>query len=105
MACVIRGNEFVQSSQTWALAKTPEKHGDLASVMAALARALARHCVMLFPFVPGKAQALWEQIGAPGRVEDQRFDALTTIDATGWRVRKRDPLFPKPSTAAADRGQ
>ncbi|MGH7639035.1 MAG: methionine--tRNA ligase [Gemmatimonadaceae bacterium] len=95
MACVIRGNEFVQSSQPWALAKSPEKRDELASVMAALARALARHCVMLFPFVPAKAQALWEQLGAPGRVEDQRFEALTTLDVTGWRVNRGDPLFPK----------
>ena len=96
MTCVTRGNEFVQSSQPWALAKTAEKRDELASVMAALTRALARHCVMLSPFVPAKAQALWEQLGAPGRVEDQRFSGLAALDATGWRVRKADPLFPKP---------
>ena len=98
MSCVTRGNEFVQSSQPWTLAKSPEKRDELASVMAALTRALARHCVLLYPFVPSKAQALWQQLGAPGRVEDQRHDKLAALDATGWRVRKGDSLFPKPTT-------
>jgi methionyl-tRNA synthetase len=100
MSCVTRGNEFVQSSQPWTLAKTADRRDELASVMAALARALARHCVLLFPFVPSKAQALWEQLGAPGRVEDQRMGKLTALDATGWRVRRSDPLFPKPTVSS-----
>lgn len=96
MACVTRGNEFVQTSQPWALAKTPEKRGELERVLASLARALARHCVLLFPFVPGKARALWAQLGAPGDLADQRLDALDTLDAKEWRVQKGAPLFPKP---------
>jgi methionyl-tRNA synthetase len=95
MASVSRGNEYVQSSQPWALAKSPEKRAALESVLAALARALARQCVMLFPFVPHKAEELWEQLGAPGHVGEQRFDALTSMDANGWRVKKGAPLFPK----------
>jgi methionyl-tRNA synthetase len=100
MACVTRGNEFVQSSQPWTLAKTSDGRDELASVMAALTRALARQCVLLFPFVPAKAQALWEQLGGPGRVEDQRMEKLTALDATGWRVRRSDPLFPKPTASS-----
>src|SRR5688572_17115857 len=99
MSSVTRGNEFVQSSQPWALAKSPEKRDELAAVMAALVRALARHCVLLFPFVPAKAQALWEQLGAPGRVEDQRFSELASLAPAGWKVRKADPLFPRPLAA------
>ena len=95
MSCVTRGNEFVQSSQPWTLAKSPDKRGELASVMSALARALARHCVQLSPFMPSKAQALWEQLGAPGRVADQRFSGLSALDASGWKVRKGEPLFPR----------
>jgi len=104
MSCVTRGNEFVQSSQPWALAKSPEKRDELASVMAALMRALARQCVLLFPFVPTKAQALWEQLGAPGHVEDQRISELAALDSSGWKVRKGDALFPKKSTPASDGG-
>ena len=95
MACVTRGNEFVQTSQPWSLAKSPEKRQELERVLAALARALARHCVLLFPFVPGKAQALWTQLGAPGDLPSQRFENLASLDAKEWRVRKGAPLFPR----------
>jgi methionyl-tRNA synthetase len=100
MASAIRANEYIQTMQPWALAKSPDSRVALETTLGTLARSLARQCVMFFPFVPGKAQALWEQLGGPGRVEDQRFDALNTLDATGWRVRKGEPLFPKPAATA-----
>jgi len=101
MACAIRGNEYVQTMQPWALAKSQETRGALETTLGTLARSLGRQAVMLYPFVPVKAQTVWEQLGAPGRVEDQRFDTLAKLDATGWRVRKGDPLFPKPPSPTA----
>jgi methionyl-tRNA synthetase len=95
MLSVARGNEFVQSSQPWALAKDPARRGELETVLAALARHLARHAITLFPFIPAKAAALWHQLGAPGRIEDQRFSSIGALDATGWRVQKGDALFPR----------
>jgi methionyl-tRNA synthetase len=64
-------------------------------------RQLARQAVLFAPFMPAKSQTLWEQLGAPGRVVDQRFVDLPSIDAAGWKVRKGDGLFPreKPATA------
>jgi methionyl-tRNA synthetase len=100
LASMVRGNEYVQTTQPWALAKSPETRGALETALGALARTLARQCVMLYPFVPAKAQELWNQLGAPGRVEDQRFDTLMRLDATGWRVKKGESLFPKPLTAS-----
>ena len=97
MACVTRGNEFVQVSQPWALSKQPESRDQLDQVLGTLMRALARQCVLLHPFVPGKAQEAWEQLGGPGRVEQQRLATLATLDAAGWRVKKGAPLFPKPA--------
>ncbi|HTE46512.1 MAG TPA: methionine--tRNA ligase [Gemmatimonadaceae bacterium] len=96
MACVARGNEFVQSSQPWALAKNPERRGELESVLAAIMRQLARHAIHLTPFMPHKSQELWEQLGGPGRVDEQRFANVEALDVTGWRVAKGASLFPKP---------
>lgn len=98
LASVARGNEYVQTMQPWSLAKTPDTRPALESTLGSLARTLARQCVMLFPFVPVKAQELWQQLGAPGRIEDQRFDSLMQLDATGWKVTRGQPLFPKPLT-------
>ena len=101
LAAAIRGNEYIQTMQPWALAKSPDTRAALETTLGTLVRSLARQCVMLFPFVPAKSQSLWEQLGAPGRVADQRFDALAGIDAAGWLVRKGDPLFPKPAAPTA----
>jgi methionyl-tRNA synthetase len=95
MASVARGNEFIQSSQPWAMAKDPARRAELEATMAALARHLARHAVLLFPFMPGKADQLWRSLGAPGSIEDQRFSGLSAIDASGWKVSKGEPLFPR----------
>ncbi len=100
-ATVTRGNEFVQSSQPWALAKDPAKRGELEAVLASIIRQLARHAIHLAPFMPVKAQELWEQIGGQGQVADQRFANVSSLDVTGWKVAKGSPLFPKPAPASA----
>jgi methionyl-tRNA synthetase len=96
MASVSRGNEFVQASQPWALAKSPDNRAQLESVLASIARQLARHAIHLAPFMPNKAQELWTALGGPGRVEDQRFAGVAALDVGGWRVTKGASLFPKP---------
>jgi methionyl-tRNA synthetase len=98
MSSVARGNEFVQSSQPWALAKDPAKKAQLASVLSAIARQLARHAIHLAPFIPNKSQELWALLGAPGNVADQRFSGVDSLDVAGWRVTKGASLFPKPQT-------
>ena len=98
MACVSRGNEFVQVSQPWALSKSPELREQLDNVLGTLIRALARQCVLLHPFMPGKAQDAWDQLGGPGRVESQRLDGIANLNPSGWRVKKGASLFPKPAT-------
>jgi len=99
MACAARGNEFVQASQPWALAKNQATRGQLETVLATIVRQLARHAIHLAPFMPAKSQELWEQIGGRGRVADQRFADVATLDVTGWRVAKGASLFPKPLAA------
>ncbi len=92
---VVRGNEYVDRQAPWKLAKDPALRGDLETTLASLMRQLARQAVCLAPFMPGKAAELWTQLGAPGAVSDQRFDDLPRLDATGWKVKKGEPLFPK----------
>ena len=102
MACVARGNEYVQAMQPWKLAKADdaESRRALDGVLSSLMRQLARQAVLLAPFMPGKAQAVWEQLGGPGTVLEQRNDRLALLDATGWGVTKGEPLFPKDARPA-----
>jgi methionyl-tRNA synthetase len=92
---VARANEFVQASQPWALAKVPESRDALLQVLGTLGRALARQAVAIAPFMPGKAQSLWQALGAPGSVHGQRWPTLAVVDAAGWRVAKGAVLFPR----------
>ena len=97
MACVGRGNEYVQAMQPWSLAKADddESRRVLDGVLSSLIRQLARQAVLLAPFMPNKAQAVWAQLGGPGTVLEQRNDRLASLDATGWTVTKGESLFPK----------
>lgn len=92
---VARGNEYVDRQAPWKQAKDPALATALDETLASLTRQLARFAVLLHPVMPGKAAALWTQLGGPGRVDEQRFEALARLDATGWRVSKGEPLFPK----------
>ena len=92
---VARGNEYVDRQAPWKLAKDPAQRGALDETLASLMRQLARFAVMLAPFMPGKSAELWRQLGGPGDVAAQRLQDLASLDATGWRVSKGAPLFPK----------
>jgi methionyl-tRNA synthetase len=97
MSCVGRGNELVQAAKPWTLAKgsDDDSRRALDNVLSSLVRQLARQAVLLAPFMPGKAQEVWAQIGGPGAVSEQRIAELATLDATGWKVTKGASLFPK----------
>ena len=92
---IARANEYVQSSQPWALAKAPESRETLLAVLGTLGRALARQAIAIAPFMPAKAQTLWTAIGAPGKVSARRWPTLEPVDASGWRVTKGEALFPR----------
>ena len=92
---VARGNEYVDRQAPWKQAKDPALAAALDETLASLVRQLARFAVLLQPFMPVKAAELWRQVGGPGDLGAQRFADLMSLDATGWRVTKGEPLFPK----------
>jgi len=97
MAIAIRGNEFIQAKQPWALAKSPDSRLELEATLGALARSIARQCVLFSPFMPGKTQELWTQLGGKGEVSAQGLLQIMDLDVKEWRVTKGAPLFPKPA--------
>ena len=104
---VSRSNELIDRRAPWKLAKDPAARGELEGVLGALARRIALQAVLVAPFMPQKAQDLWEQLGGSGSVHEVRWprdasDLSWLPSTTGWRVSKGTPLFPKeqPPTAA-----
>jgi methionyl-tRNA synthetase len=94
-------NEYVTLQAPWKLARDPGSAAALDETLATLARKLAIQTVLLAPFMPAKAQAVWEQLGGPGTVADQRVAALERLDPSGWRVTRGAPLFPREAPAPA----
>ncbi|MEO8880475.1 MAG: methionine--tRNA ligase [Gemmatimonadaceae bacterium] len=88
-------NEYVDRQGPWKLAKDPSQAAALDETLATLARKLAIQTVLLAPFMPEKAQSVWEQLGGPGVVSDQRLAALASLDPSGWTVTRGAPLFPR----------
>ncbi len=93
---VARANLAIQDAKPWVLAKDPANRAELERVLAALARQLGRQAVYLAPFMPQKAQALWEAIGGTEAVSGVLFATADTLDCTGWKVSKGEGLFPRP---------
>lgn len=93
---VTRANEYVQRTAPFTIAKDPARGAELDVVLRSLVRRLARLAVVLGPFMPGKAQALWEALGGPGEASARRLADISSLDPAGWRVTKGAGLFPRP---------
>ena len=75
-------NLFMQRLEPWALRKTdPER---AASALNTLCQYIAWLAKWMAPFLPTKAQALWEMLGCAGRVADQPWPGVP--HAADWRV-------------------
>jgi methionyl-tRNA synthetase len=89
-----RANRYVQETAPWTLSKEG-RPAELDTVLANLARTVARLAVLAVPFMPDKAHLLWDALGTGRPFEAIRFTDVTDLDPTGWVVQKPLPLFPK----------
>jgi methionyl-tRNA synthetase len=86
---------YIQQVAPWALAKAG-KEAELDAALAGLARALYRLAVLAAPYIPGKAQLLWQSLGLPGDALLSTWVDLTAPPVTGLATNKPEVLFPKP---------
>ncbi len=93
---VNEANLYIQRTTPWALAKAANI-ADLDQVLAALARAIYRLAVCAHPFIPGKATAIWQALGAEGEIGPAAWESLATPPVTGISTTKPENLFPKPA--------
>ena len=91
-------NLYVQQTAPWTLAKQG-RDADLDEVLGGLARCLYRLAVLAGPFMPGKAQALWQALGAVGKVGEAQWASLAAPPTPGMVTAKPEVLFPKPAPA------
>jgi methionyl-tRNA synthetase len=100
-------NRYVEETAPYKLAKQPDKAAELDSVLANLARTVARIAVLAQPFIPTSAETIWETVGSSppspaSPLERVRLGDLATLDVAGRQVRKPSILFPKPRLPPPD---
>jgi len=103
VALASAANRYVEETAPYKLAKQPERAAELDSVLANLARTVARIAVLARPFLPATAETVWATVGSPppGPLERVRLGDLEALDPGGRQVQKPPILFPKPRLAPA----
>jgi methionyl-tRNA synthetase len=86
-------NAYLEANEPWKAEPGPQ----VDAVMGDALEALRIVAILVSPAIPASAQAIWERLGLPGRVDEQRLP-----DAAAWgqypgglTVTKGDPLFPR----------
>lgn len=90
-----RANKYIDETAPWILAKDPAQVERLQAVMYNLAEALRIIAILIAPFVPVTAPKIYEQLGLGNPESFFMADAIWGKLATGTKVQKGEPLFPR----------
>lgn len=90
-----RANKYIDETAPWILAKDPAQAEHLQAVMYNLAEALRIVAILIAPFVPVTAPKIYEQLGLGNPESFFMADAVWGKLATGTKVQKGEPLFPR----------
>lgn len=90
-----RANKYIDETAPWILAKDPAQAECLQAVMYNLAEALRIIAILIAPFVPVTAPKIYEQLGLGKPESFFMADAVWGKLATGTKVQKGEPLFPR----------
>lgn len=94
---VRQANRFAEAQAPWNLARDLENRDMLKATIYGLLETMRHLAVLLFPVLPGKAEEMWEQIGADGDVKAQTIQSLRLWGGlrAGAQVSARGPIFPR----------
>lgn len=93
------GNRYIEERAPWSLMKQDGGKEHAGRVLFEVSELLRRAALLLYPFIPAKAQAIWNALGIDARMVDAGFE-----DGLKWRnswkglseaMRPGEPLFPR----------
>lgn len=90
-----RANKYIDETAPWILAKDPAQAERLQAVMYNLAEALRIIAILIAPSVPVTAPKIYEQLGLGKPESFFMADAVWGGLASGTKVQKGEPLFPR----------
>jgi len=90
-------NKYLVEREPWAVSKDESRRGELAGILYASAETLRILAVLIVPLMPGAAARLWEQLGSPERLQEQRLPEAAVWGklAPGTVTNKGEALFPR----------
>jgi len=91
---VTQANQYIVQTAPWTLAKEG-RGSELDDALGSLARCLYRLAVLTSPFLPGKAELLWQSLGRSGSAAGAAWESLGDPSQAGDQTRKPPVLFPK----------
>jgi methionyl-tRNA synthetase len=92
---VKQANKYIDETQPWNLAKTPDKKSELSNVMVHLATVLFVSGKLLEPVLTKKSTKLFNQLGIDENIH-KNYENIKNIGVIGGcRVNKGLPLFPR----------
>lgn len=93
---VRRTNKYIDETQPWVLAKSPEERDKLAAVMAHLAESIRYISIFIAPFLTETPKKIWQQLGIEkGPLTSWENMASFGQIPGGTKVVKGQPLFPR----------
>jgi len=95
MELAAHANRYIEETAPWKLAQRGQD-AELDTVLANLARTVARLAVLAAPFIPRAAATVWGLFGERAPLETIRLDDLESLSAERLQVAKPPVLFPKP---------
>lgn len=92
-------NKYIDTNAPWALAKDPAKKDRLATVLYSSAEAIRYLALYLYPFMPGKMELLWKELGYETDIKDIPLKEAVESERLklrpGVRLSEFKALFPR----------
>ncbi|MFO8056454.1 MAG: methionine--tRNA ligase [bacterium] len=92
-----KANKYIDTTKPFSLAKEEGQEQRLATVMYNLAEVLRITAILVYPFMPGSAENMWEQIGMEGSPADPPLEEKLKWGGVkpGTVMKKGKSLFPR----------
>jgi methionyl-tRNA synthetase len=88
-------NEYIASTEPWALARDPSNAGRLTQVLFDVAEAVRVAAILLMPIMPGAAAEILRRVGEPSAAERIRLIDAAWCNHGERRIVKADALWPR----------
>jgi methionyl-tRNA synthetase len=90
------GDEYLSTHQPWKRIQSPGNHEYVGGILYIALEAVRAVVILAHPIIPESTQRIWEQMGQPGKVGNQRIDDLKWGELKpGTPIGKLEPVFPR----------